>query len=135
VIVFRPLTKDDLVGIVEMETTKVAQRLQQQGIHLALDQKAKDFLIDKGYNPDFGARPLRRAVGTFVEDPLSEMLLSGSFKPPCNITVTRRDNAEGKPEEHLYFDAVPAPVEKVPEQPAKAGAGGGGGGGKTAGKA
>ncbi len=132
VVVFRPLTKDDLTGIVEMETAKVAQRLQQQGIHLALDQKAKDFLIEKGYNPDFGARPLRRAVGTYVEDPLSEMLLGGQFKPPCNITVSRRDDADGKPEDHLYFDAVPAPVEKTPaaHEPAKAGAGGGKGAAK-----
>jgi ATP-dependent Clp protease ATP-binding subunit ClpC len=114
-----------------METSKVAQRLQHQGIHLSLDQKSKEFLIEKGYNPDFGARPLRRAVGTYVEDPLSEMLLSGQFKPPCNITVTRRDGADGKPEDHLFFDAVPAPVEKIPEPPAKAGAGGGKGAAKA----
>ncbi|MCC6322420.1 MAG: ATP-dependent Clp protease ATP-binding subunit [Phycisphaerales bacterium] len=114
VIVFRPLTKEDLVTIVDFEINKVAHRLTQQGIHLALDQKAKDFLIDKGYNPDFGARPLRRAVGTYVEDPLSEMLLSGGFKPPCNIQVTRRDGSDGKPEEHLFFDSTPAPVEKTP---------------------
>jgi ATP-dependent Clp protease ATP-binding subunit ClpC len=118
VIVFRPLTKDDLTSIVEFETGKVAQRLSHQGIHLSLDQKAKDFLIDKGYNPDFGARPLRRAVGTYVEDPLSEMLLSGQFKPPCNITVTRREGTDGKLEEHLFFDSTPAPVEKAPETPA-----------------
>ena len=60
------------------------------------------------------------------------LLLSGQFKPPCNITVTRREGAEGKLEEHLFFDAVPAPVEKVPEAP-KAGAGGGGGAGKSSG--
>ncbi len=131
VVVFRPLTKDDLTGIVEMETAKVIQRLQQQGIHMSLDQKAKDFLIEKGYNPDFGARPLRRAVGTYVEDPLSEMLLSGQFKPPCNITVSRREGADGKGEEHLFFDAVPAPVEKAPE-PAKAASGGKGAAGKSA---
>ncbi|MFN7021486.1 MAG: AAA family ATPase, partial [Phycisphaerales bacterium] len=121
VIVFRPLTKDDLVTIVDFEVNKVASRLTQQGIHLALDQKAKDFLIEKGYNPDFGARPLRRAVGTYVEDPLSEMLLSGGFKPPCNIMVTRRDGADGKPEEHLFFDSTPAPVEKTPETPVATG--------------
>ncbi len=114
VIVFRPLTKDDLISIVDFETNKVAHRLTHQGIYLSLDQKAKDFLIDKGYNPDYGARPLRRAVGTYVEDPLSEMLLSGGFKAPCNITVTRRADADGKPEEHLFFDSTPAPVEKSP---------------------
>jgi ATP-dependent Clp protease ATP-binding subunit ClpC len=114
VIVFRPLTKDNLDGIVELETSKVASRLAQQGIHLKLDQKAKDFLIEKGYNPDYGARPLRRAVGQYIEDPMSEMLLQGGFKPPCNITVTRKDGADGKPEDHLFFDSEPAPVEPSP---------------------
>jgi ATP-dependent Clp protease ATP-binding subunit ClpC len=125
VIVFRPLTREDLVGIVEFETGKVAQRLTQQGIHMVLDQKAKDFLIEKGFNPDFGARPLRRAVGQYVEDPLSEMLLSGGFKPPCNVKVTRRDGPDGKPEEHLFFDSEPAPVEpgKQAAKPKAAGAG------------
>ena len=77
VIVFKPLTKDDLVQIVEFEVGKVAERLKMQGLSLTLDQSAKDFLIEKGYNPDFGARPLRRAIGTYIEDPLSEQLLSG----------------------------------------------------------
>src|SRR5690606_7041876 len=77
VIVFRPLTKDDLVQIIEYETAKVSDRLRQQGFVLELDQKAKDFLIEKGYNPDFGARPLRRAIGQYIEDPLSEKLLAG----------------------------------------------------------
>ncbi len=120
VIVFRPLTKDDLVSIVDYEVSKVASRLAAQGIHLALDQKAKDFLIEKGYNPDFGARPLRRAVGSFVEDPLSEMLLQQGIKRPCNIAVTRKETPDGKPAEMLFFETTDAPVEKVPEQPAKA---------------
>ena len=114
VIVFRPLTRENLNQIVDFEVGKVAGRLTQQGIHLALDDKAKEFLIEKGYNPDFGARPLRRAVGQYIEDPLSEMLLQGEFKPPCNIKVTRRDGIDGKPEEHLYFDSTPAPAEPAP---------------------
>ncbi|MBY0261701.1 MAG: hypothetical protein K2Q20_05125, partial [Phycisphaerales bacterium] len=76
--------------------------------------KAKDFLIDKGYNPDFGARPLRRAVGQFIEDPMSEMLLQGDFKSPCNIKVTRKDGPDGKPADNLYFDSQPAPTEPSP---------------------
>lgn len=115
VIVFRPLTKENLVQIVEYEVTKVGQRLSQQGIHLTLDQKAKDFLIEKGYNPDFGARPLRRAVGQFIEDPLSEMLLQGEFKPPCNITVTRKETSEGTLDDHLFFASEPAPQEASPK--------------------
>ncbi|TVQ63341.1 MAG: ATP-dependent Clp protease ATP-binding subunit, partial [Phycisphaerales bacterium] len=106
VIVFRPLTKEDLNIIVEFEVGKVTSRLKEQGLELVLDQKAKDFLIDKGYNPDFGARPLRRAIGQFIEDPLSEGLLLGDFKGKKRINVTRKDEAD-----HLYFDAHDAPKE------------------------
>ena len=100
VIVFRPLTKDDLVQIVEYETTKVFERIQEQGLKLELDQAGKDFLIDKGYNPDFGARPLRRAIGTYIEDPLSEMLLSGELHGKTHIKATRVGD-----EDKLTFEA------------------------------
>jgi ATP-dependent Clp protease ATP-binding subunit ClpC len=111
VIVFRPLTKGDLTQIVEYEVAKVSKRLYQQGFALELDQPAKDFLIDKGYNPEFGARPLRRSIGQYIEDPLSEMLLAGTFVAPATIKVSRRNDADGKPEEHLFFDNAPAPTE------------------------
>jgi ATP-dependent Clp protease ATP-binding subunit ClpC len=77
---------------------KVARRLAGRGLTLVLDQPAKDFLIEKGYNPDFGARPLRRAVGTYVEDPLSEMLLSGECGDDTLIHVSRKED-----QEHLVF--------------------------------
>ncbi|GDX97949.1 ATP-dependent Clp protease ATP-binding protein [Phycisphaerae bacterium] len=113
VIVFRPLNKADITQIIEYEVAKVGKRLAHQGFAIELDQGAKDFLIDKGYNPDFGARPLRRAIGTYIEDPLSESLLMGSFTAPATIKVTRRTDADGKLEEHLYFDSGPAPQELV----------------------
>ncbi|MGQ0627723.1 MAG: ATP-dependent Clp protease ATP-binding subunit [Phycisphaerales bacterium] len=126
VVVFRPLTKDNLINSIDMEVGKVTARLAQQAVKLVIDQKAKDFLIEKGYNPEFGARPLRRAVGTYVEDPLSEMLLSGELKNGSTINVTLRQGTEGKDEDHLYFDVQPAPDaaatprEKAPEPPAAA---------------
>ena len=107
IIVFRPLAKDDLNHIIEFELGKVRQRLRDKGMFLELDQAAKDFLIDKGYNPDFGARPLRRALGTYVEDPLAENLLSGEFHPGQTIAVTRREG-----EEHLRFEARETPAEE-----------------------
>jgi ATP-dependent Clp protease ATP-binding subunit ClpC len=119
VIVFRPLTKDDLNTIVDLEVGKVSARLMQQGIHLELDAKAKDFLIEKGYNPDFGARPLRRAVGQYIEDPLSEMLLQGDIKKPCELRVTRQDGPDGKPAENLYFEQRDVPVEPSPQPPSE----------------
>ncbi|MBX3355345.1 MAG: ATP-dependent Clp protease ATP-binding subunit [Phycisphaeraceae bacterium] len=115
-IVFRPLVKDDLNHIIEFELAKVRDRLQAKNMQMELDQPAKDFLIEKGYNPDFGARPLRRALAQFVEDPLSENLLSGEFNPGDKIWVTRE---EGK--EHLTFRAEHAPSQPPPPQPANAG--------------
>ncbi|MEM1167114.1 MAG: ATP-dependent Clp protease ATP-binding subunit, partial [Planctomycetota bacterium] len=87
-IVFRPLLKKDLDVIVDYETEKLRKRIDEQGWVLHFDQNAKDFLIERGYNPDFGARPLRRAISTYVEDPLSERLLSGDFEGKNKITVT-----------------------------------------------
>ncbi len=101
VIVFRPLTKEDLVSIVEFEVGKVAERLTMQGFKLELDQPAKDFLIDKGYNPDFGARPLRRAIGTYIEDPVSEMLLSGELHDKNVLKATRKGE-----DDHLSFEST-----------------------------
>jgi ATP-dependent Clp protease ATP-binding subunit ClpC len=104
IIVFHPLTKEDIVQIIGYEVGKVAKRLAQQGINLELDQAAKDFLIEKGYNPEYGARPLRRAIGQYIEDPLSEMLLGGEVNGKNKIAVTRKSDADGKPQDHLYFD-------------------------------
>jgi ATP-dependent Clp protease ATP-binding subunit ClpC len=114
-IVFKPLTREDLVEIVAYETNKVSKRLAGQGLNLQLDQAAKDFLIEKGYNPDFGARPLRRAIGTYIEDPLSEMILAGELKNKGAITVTRKEG-----EDHLFFDAQTAPKTEGKDEPVPA---------------
>ncbi|MBC8378758.1 MAG: ATP-dependent Clp protease ATP-binding subunit [Planctomycetes bacterium] len=108
-IVFRPLTREDLTTIVEYELNKVFKRLLEHDLHLELEQSAKEFLIDKGYNPEFGARPLRRAIEHYIEDPLSESLLRGSFKGKTLIRISVQD------EEHLRFDGVEAPKEISPD--------------------
>jgi ATP-dependent Clp protease ATP-binding subunit ClpC len=119
IVVFRPLTRDDLTRIVEYEIGKLAKRLKQNGFTLEADQAAKDFLIERGYNPEYGARPLRRSIGQYVEDPLSEMLLQGTFEAPATITVTRRKDADGKDEDHLYFQAGPPPAGEAAPAPAE----------------
>jgi ATP-dependent Clp protease ATP-binding subunit ClpC len=91
VIVFRSLTKTDLLEILDMEVEKVIERLKGKQIHLALDQPAKDFLVEKGYDPTYGARPMRRAVERFLEDPLAEEILKGSLHPNEPIAVTVGD--------------------------------------------
>lgn len=108
-IVFRALTREDLKTIVEYELNKVFKRLLEHGLHLELDDTAKEFLIEKGYNPEYGARPLRRAIERFIEDPLSEDLLRGKFKGKGLIKINVLD------EEHLRFEGVDAP-EKLSDQ-------------------
>ncbi len=107
-IVFRPLTKDDLYGIIDNELFKVVERLRMRGVDMELDAQAKDFLIEKGYNPDFGARPLRRAISSHIEDPLADGLLSGDYEEGTMIKVSHKDEAE-----HLYFEASTRPDKSV----------------------
>ncbi len=110
IIVFKSLTRDDLVSIVDYELRKVRQRLgEEQGLELELTEEAKQFLIDKGYNPDFGARPLRRAIEQHVEDPISEDILRGSYKGKNKIVVSLRTEGDDK---HLFFEGK----ETQPEQ-------------------
>ena len=106
VIVFRPLNREDLTNIVEYEMKKVRDRLSERNLSLELDAKAKDFLIEKGYNPDFGARPLRRAIEQHVEDNLSEAILRGEFTEGQLIRISC--DAENK---RLTFEAVDKPAE------------------------
>ncbi len=109
VIVFRPLGRAQLEQIVELELKKVVKRLHEHGLKVELTQEAKDFLIEKGTNTDFGARPLRRAIEQNVEDPLSEEILRGNFKGKDLIKIST--TGEGT-EKHLYFDATNAPKDK-----------------------
>jgi ATP-dependent Clp protease ATP-binding subunit ClpC len=88
-IVFRSLSKPDLVQILNLEVAKVMERLKGKKLMLVLDDKAKDYLVEKGYDPTYGARPMRRAVERFLEDPLAEEILKGNFVEgePVQVTV------------------------------------------------
>ncbi|HEX5245132.1 MAG TPA: AAA family ATPase, partial [Tepidisphaeraceae bacterium] len=116
VIVFRPLNRQHLEQIVEFELRKVTRRLVEHGLKIEIAQEAKDFLIEKGTNSDFGARPLRRAIEQHVEDPLSEEILRGGFKGKDLIKITVKD--EGENNKHLYFESVK--TEKEAPELAKA---------------
>lgn len=102
IIVFRALTKPDLVQILDLEITKVMQRLKAKNIMLQLDDKAREFLVSKGYDPLYGARPMRRAVERSLEDPLAEEILRGAFQEGEPIIVTAEND-------HLAFSQKAAP--------------------------
>ncbi len=80
-IVFHQLNRANLMEIVGLEISKVLARIKIKEIHLELETPAKEFLIEKGYDPNYGARPMRRAVERYLEDPLAEEILRGNIKP------------------------------------------------------
>ncbi|MEA3335557.1 MAG: ATP-dependent Clp protease ATP-binding subunit [Chloroflexota bacterium] len=96
VMVFRHLSKEELTEIVDLELKRVYLQLQEHELALELIDEAKFFLADEGYDPDYGARPLRRVVQSHVEDRLSEGLLAGDFKPGDTITASVTIDDDGK---------------------------------------
>ncbi|MGM0374392.1 MAG: ATP-dependent Clp protease ATP-binding subunit [Chloroflexota bacterium] len=80
IITFSPLSREQMVEIVDLQMAEVEKRLRENGLEVELTPEARDWLADKGYNPDFGARPLTRALQKHLESPLSKKLLKGEFK-------------------------------------------------------
>ncbi|HLD36936.1 MAG TPA: ATP-dependent Clp protease ATP-binding subunit [Planctomycetota bacterium] len=97
-IVFKSLTKLDLRKIVDIEMARVISRMKERELTVTLEEDAIDFLIEQGYNPDFGARPLKRSIEKLIEDPLSEQILRDEFKGFNMVKIKVKDK-------HLYFDA------------------------------
>jgi ATP-dependent Clp protease ATP-binding subunit ClpC len=108
-VVFHMLEKPDLARIVNLEITKLSKRLKEKSIYLELTEPAIDLLIAKGYDPSYGARPMRRAVERYLEDPLAEALLRGDIKVGDIVDVIRRDNSE----ELLFQPRTDAPAVEV----------------------
>ncbi|MCX5667475.1 MAG: ATP-dependent Clp protease ATP-binding subunit, partial [Candidatus Omnitrophica bacterium] len=89
-IVFRPLTKEDLEKIIELEIKDVESRLKDQRILIDLTKEAKDFLVERGFDKVFGARPLKRTIQRFLEDPLAEEIIKGNYKNGAKVRVTAK---------------------------------------------
>ena len=94
VIVFRSLSKEDITKIVELELKKVSTRLEEHAIVLTATQPALDKLAELGYDPDMGARPLRRVIQNKVEDPLSDSVLAGEFNDGDTVVIDLDENGE-----------------------------------------
>ena len=106
VIVFRPLTREDMCQVADLELTNVRKRLADRGIAVELTPEAKEYIVEKGFDPDLGARPVKRTIERLIEDPLSEELLSGRFKDAKGIRIIANEG-------HLEFvTAEPAAVPK-----------------------
>ncbi len=114
VIVFRALNKEDIRKIVVLELDKVTERLKEHAITLHATEAALDLLAERGYDPEMGARPLRRVIQQKVEDPLADALLSGQFHAGDHILV---DVAEPSAEAAEGPDIVLQQMEGEPETP------------------
>jgi ATP-dependent Clp protease ATP-binding subunit ClpC len=93
-VVFHMLEKVDLNQIVDLEVNKLVKRLQEKDISLTLTAEARELLSTKGFDPAYGARPMRRAVERYLEDPLAEALLRGDVKPGDTVAVVRKADSE-----------------------------------------
>ena len=98
-IVFNYLNRDDMDKIIEIEISGLRKRLTEQFIGIDFTPEARACLIEKGYNQDFGARPLRRAISRLIEDPIAEEILAGVVSPGTRVVV-RLENGE------IRFDSI-----------------------------
>jgi ATP-dependent Clp protease ATP-binding subunit ClpC len=110
IIIFHNLTKEHMVSIVDMQMKEVGGRLREQGIELTLTDAAREWLAEKGYDPQFGARPLRRALQRYIENPLSIQLLSGQI-------VKGKAIADIEDDAIVFRSAEPTP-EPIPAEQA-----------------
>jgi ATP-dependent Clp protease ATP-binding subunit ClpC len=112
VIVFQHLQKEEILQIADLYLKRVNQQAKELGITVELSESVKSLLVDKGYDPNLGARPLRRAVQRFIEDPLSEQLLMNSFTEGDHVLADVGEDGE------VIFrkgDAPPPPADEEPE--------------------
>ncbi|GJM21949.1 MAG: ATP-dependent Clp protease ATP-binding protein [Planctomycetota bacterium] len=117
-VVFRPLERQDLVGILDIELRGIRSRLEDRGLTLELTAEARDFLIENGSNLEMGARPLRRAVERYIEDALSEVLLRGELEGSQNVLadVAPLEEDQEKPDK-LVFQGSEKNTESNAEAP------------------
>lgn len=131
IIFFSPLRKKELVQIVDVMLRETREMLTEKNLQLKLSDAARDFIADKGYNPAFGARPLRRAIQEYLEDPLSDLLIMGKFKSGDTIYADRvgpkleftKDVGSGKVEDmfETLDEAVTKDEQGNPQPAAKPG--------------
>lgn len=92
VVIFEPLARDQIAGITQIQLGRLRSRLAERELSLELSDEALDKLIAVGYDPVYGARPLKRAIQRWIENPLAQLILSGGFLPGATVTASVRDD-------------------------------------------
>jgi len=114
-IVFHLLTRDHILEIINILLKDVEKRLKDRGIHFNLTESGINFLADKGYDPNYGARPLKRAIQRYMEDPLAEEILRDDYTGGCDVEISHNDD-----EDKLSFKVTPSnSSEKEKSEPEK----------------
>jgi ATP-dependent Clp protease ATP-binding subunit ClpC len=113
-IVFHSLGLEEVMQIIDILLADVSNRLEDKGITFELTSRAKEFLAEKGFNPTFGARPLKRTIQKHVEDPLAEEILKGQFSGRCEVVVDRSED-----QDKLTFEIKTVPQEEEETAPEK----------------
>jgi ATP-dependent Clp protease ATP-binding subunit ClpC len=123
IIVFHKLSKEEITVIIDLNMRRLREQMALHSVTIELTDDAKELLVDKGYDPAMGARPLRRAIQRLIEDPLADYVLGRAIEPGSTILVSRKVNEDGEPTEEADITFIPGDVtpEKVtvpPEEPA-----------------
>jgi ATP-dependent Clp protease ATP-binding subunit ClpC len=123
IIVFHKLSKEEITVIIDLNLRRLREQMATHSVTIELTDEAKELLVDKGYDPAMGARPLRRAIQRHIEDPLADYVLGRSIEPGSTILVSRKVGEDGEPTEDVEITFIPGEVtpEKVtvpPEEPA-----------------
>jgi len=123
VIVFHKLSKDEIMSIVDLLLRRLREQMATHEVSIELTDEARELLVDKGYDPAMGARPLRRAIQRYIEDPLADYVLGRELEPGSTILVGRTVTPDGEPGDEVDITFIPGEVtpEKVtvpPEEPA-----------------
>jgi ATP-dependent Clp protease ATP-binding subunit ClpC len=119
VIVFHKLTKDEILEIVDLMVDRVRTQVAEHELQLDLSKDAKELLVDKGWDPAMGARPLRRAIQRYIEDPLAdEVLKAGEMAPGSTVQVDRdaKGDEEDQPLKLKIVKPRKRPSKKEPEK-------------------
>jgi ATP-dependent Clp protease ATP-binding subunit ClpC len=115
IIVFHKLSKEEITTIVDLQLRRLREQMATHEVAIELTEEAKELLVDKGYDPAMGARPLRRAIQRYIEDPLADFVLGRQLEPGSTILVGRTVTAEGEPGDEVDITFIPGEVtpEKV----------------------
>jgi ATP-dependent Clp protease ATP-binding subunit ClpC len=124
VIVFHKLQKEEIKEIVELLLRRVRESMAERELSLNMSEDAKDLLVEKGWDPAMGARPLRRAIQRYVEDPLADEVLRSNMPPGSTVEMDKPEAEDGKEPEELKISVTsPPPREEVEKEPEPVGVG------------